>query len=235
MDFTTLKLNIHPTENQLEMVRNWLLQEDENRNEGYICEWNQITTAFHEHRLLLFQNQDGIYGFVTWEKYPMPYVSISRMEIHPEFRKQGIGDLFFWKSIDFFRLSGFVAVILLNLSEENEKLAKKMDFKEIHLPIENTEKFFFMPLIATNEPTKEHPKNRFELWKSSEIAENQAPHYVWEYEHGHFPIFLPCDKNWRFQLIKENITVRSARLADLDTNDDLFFGPFLFIEGYDFE
>lgn len=136
----TTKCNIilTPTKPDIEKIHEWLLKEQKSTNEGFYCNWKIIERASENNDLLIFKYGYLPIGFLVWSKKEA-YTEIDIFEIHPNFRRKGLGKAFLTKVSEHLINEDIFVIELYCTSPEAEKFWIKMGF----------EKF----------PNKEYPKS----------------------------------------------------------------------------
>lgn len=81
------QLNVSPTQDDLEAVKKWLVEEYNNFGEGFYCNWSIIDKAFRANKLLTFHYENSPIGFVVWSEREI-YLEIDILEIKPSLRKK---------------------------------------------------------------------------------------------------------------------------------------------------
>lgn len=83
-------MNIEITNNltneNLSDIKNWLTEE----GDGFICNWNIIEDSFRDNEMYCAIHNGKVFGFLVYRAFSID-ANISIMEIHPDYRRKGIG------------------------------------------------------------------------------------------------------------------------------------------------
>lgn len=233
--FLTIKFT--PTENDLKTIEEWLFEEDEKLNSGFYCNFQTIKESLEQNRLVIVKREEKIVGFLVWEKRDL-YIEINILEIHPKYRREGIGEYFGNQISNYFIQKEFKALKLFCKPIESEKFWKKMNFiKFPNIDYFQPDLTYFKPLIEIKEvENKINSENRIELWDVEPYeAKDKEPIWIWNFENHDFdlsmPILHPCNYKWKISLIKEGKVIKEDQIRYFSSkNNRIEFTPFLFIK-----
>lgn len=218
-----------PNLKQLQEIKEWLLKEDKVYNTGFYCNWNIIEQSFHKGLLLSLDVDGKAIGFVVWSKFDK-YIELDIMEIHPKYRNQGLGSLFFKEVEKFFTANKFMAIKLFCSPEESESFWQKMDFiKFPYRGYDEPELTYYKPLIEVEDVIDYTTDNKLELWELEPYQiKSKSPKWTWQINKAHKPILQPCNPNWNLRLTLDGKIIKEDKVKYFSKNIEA--GPFLFIE-----
>ena len=227
-----MSFNTDPNSDQLEQVKTWLIEEDKKFNEGFFCNWKIIENSYKQNRFFTFSHNGQTIGFISWTEYSNSYVGIDIMEIHPELRKKGFGELFYKKTEEYFKFKKFKAIKLFCSPKESERFWQKMEFiKFPNRGYSESELTYYKPLIDINQILIGETNNKLELWNLEPYEINeQKPKWTWEIKENHKPILQPCNGNWNLRLTLNGKVIKEDKVKYFSRNKEIEIGPFLFIE-----
>ncbi len=230
------KINLNPSELDLENIKNWLLDESEKYGEGFYSNWEIINKSFYNKELISFELDNQIVGFVVWTQ-DEKVIDIDIMEIHPDYRKCGLGKIFFQKIESVFHEKGNIAFVLFCEPRESEHFWRKQRF--IKFPRRGwseSDLTFYKPLIKALEPI-ENPdeNNKLELWNVEPFQSGQIePQWSWniEIEEGKLitPIIQPCNRNWNVRWTKNGKVIKDDKVKYFSRDYSIENGAFMYIE-----
>ncbi|SFD70810.1 GNAT family N-acetyltransferase [Thermophagus xiamenensis] len=230
------KINLEPSESDLKEIENWLLDESKKYDDGFYCNWNIIERSYHKNEVISFELNEKIIGFVVWSQREI-YTEIDILEIHPEFRRKGLGKIFYDKIEKSFKERGSLAIKLFCEPKESEKFWRKMGF--IQFPIRGyseSKLTFYKPLIDSCKPTdKSNDLNKIELWDVEPYQANKKePRWIWEIKMENnkliYPIIQPCNVNWNVRWTKNGKIIKEAKVKYFSRENPIEFSPFMYIE-----
>lgn len=227
-----MKLNTNPNSEQLAKIKTWLVEEKENFNEGFYCNWNIIENSFNENQLFVLEFKKMIVGFISWTNHGGKYVDIDIMEINPKFRSKGLGRILFNKTEEFFKENNYLAIKLFCSPESSESFWQKMEFKKFpKRGYSESELTYYKPLINAKEPSiDKFLTNKIELWdiEPYELKE-QKPKWTWEINNDIYPILHPCNPNWNLRHTRNGQIIKEDKIKYFDRKNEIEFGPFLYL------
>ncbi len=231
-----LKINTNPTESDLKKLEDWLVSDYEKFNEGFYCNWNIIEKSFHAKELITFTLDNEIIGFVVWSQNE-EVIDIDIMEIHPDYRKRGLGKQFLEKIEDEFRDNGNIAFVLFCEPRESEHFWRKMGFiKFPNRGWSESDLTFYKPLIKVSELTESPDElNKLELWDVEPYQSNNCkPRWTWdikmEGEKLQLPIMQPCNRNWNVRLTMNGEIKNEDKVKYFSNTFSIENGPFMFVD-----
>jgi GNAT superfamily N-acetyltransferase len=228
------KVNFLPSKRVLNKIEKWLIEENKKFGEGFLCNWNLIERSFVEKNFISLEINGDPIGFVTWNQEDI-YIDIYLMEIHPDFRKKGLGKIYFEKIVDSFKNRGFLAIKLFCEPRESEFFWKKMGFiKFPNRGYAEHDLTYYKPLIDVCEPKEiSNDLNKIELWDAEPHLKNTSPRWTWdinvENDILEKPIFHPCNVNWNVRWTKNGKIIIENKVKYFYEKNSINFGPFLHI------
>jgi len=219
--------------NELNEIENWLKKELLFSNIGFYHNWNLISKAHAENRIVIIKNKLEIIGFLIWSDFNV-YAEIEIFEIKSEFRNIGIGKYFLIEVSSFFKSLNFSAIQLFCEPKDSEKFWKKMEFiKFPKLGYSISELTYFKPLIEINKTEIEiDENNKLELWDLEPYQiKDVKPKWTWNINAEKFiPILNPCNSNWNIRWTKNGKIIRENKVKRFSNNgNEIEFGNFLFL------
>lgn len=234
---TDYKINLSPTQLDLEKVKDWLVEEEIKFNEGFNCNWEIIEKTFKNGDLITLDFNEIPIGFLVWSKGEI-YAEIDILEIRPAFRNKGIGRFFYSQICDYLRQNGYLAVKLFCAPIKSERFWKKMGFiKFPYRGYSEADLTYFKPLIEIL-PTSENGQkgHKIELWDVEPFQKNNnIPKWTWSIELIDnvliSPIIQPCNCNWNLRWTKNGETLKEDKVKYFGTKENrVDYSPFLCIE-----
>ncbi len=233
------KINLRPTKSGMKKIENWLLDENEKYDDGFYCNWNIIEKSYTENEVICLELNEKNIGFAVWSQGEI-YTEIDIFEIHPEYRRKGIGKIFFDKIEKSFKENGSLVIKLFCEPRESEKFWRKMGF--IQFPTRGYSEpdlTFFKPLIDVCPLTDNSTcKNKIELWDVEPYqADRKAPRWTWEIEEKDNklarPIIQACNINWNIRWTKNGGVIKEDKVKYFSRDNSIEFSPFMYIQRLD--
>ena len=91
---TKFEIKFQITNPELVEIENWLKEELLKSNFGFYNNWNLIANAYSRNNIAILKDESNVIGLIIWSEYDR-FVEIDIFEIRIEYRKKGIGRLFF--------------------------------------------------------------------------------------------------------------------------------------------
>jgi hypothetical protein len=219
---------------ELDEIENWLKKELYTSKNGFYHNWDIITRANSEKKIIILKNKINVIGFLIWSDYNI-YVEIDIFEIRPEYRMKGVGKYFFYEVSFFFRNQNFFAIKLFCEPIESEEFWKRMEFRKFpKTQYSIPELTYFKPLIEINEPSVEvDENNKLELWDvEPHQKESTKPQWSWNINTDKFiPILNPCNSNWNIRWTKNGKIIREQKVKRFSIQGkEIEFGGFIFLK-----
>jgi predicted GNAT family acetyltransferase len=205
------KLNFSPNQNHQSQIREWLIEENENSGEGFLCNWSVISKAFNENRVITFTEKDFPIGFLVYRKSEL-ILNIVIAEIKPSHRRKGIGKLLINETFEKFKNKGILVSELSCSPASSERIWLKLGF--INFPESNRwngEILMYKPLIENLEPDISRKlKTKNSIMILTEYSEFVAK---WELKFKNNsrkllkPIIFPVHYRWKLNWIENEVTI----------------------------
>lgn len=224
-----LEIKFEITNLELDEIGNWL----KSTKSDFYGNWNIIVKAQSKNEIIILKEETNIIGFLIWSEIDK-YITIDIFEIRLEYRKKGIGRLFFDKALKHFSDKDFFAIELFCRPEESEKFWKKMGFIKFPKTGYNDELTYFKPLIEIKQnETEIDQNNKLELWDLEPYQVNQnKPKWTWNINSQEFiPIVNPCNSNWNIRWTKDGKIIKDHKVKYFSNDKNkIEFGSFVFIK-----
>ncbi|MBN2776501.1 MAG: GNAT family N-acetyltransferase [Bacteroidales bacterium] len=231
-----LKINLKPSKSDFLELENWLIDEYNKFDEGFYCNWNIIKDSYKNNEVITLCLNDKIIGFVDWSQ-DENVIHINIMEIHPDYRKMGLGKKFLAKLEAEFKEHGNIAIVLFCEPRESEHFWRKMEFiKFPNRGWSESDLTFYKPLInvlKSNHDIKN--ENMIELWNVEPYQSNKfSPEWSWSIETENekliTPIIQPCNRNWNVRWTMNGKVIKEDKVKYFSNDFTIENGPFMFIE-----
>src|SRR5699024_11664206 len=152
---------------QVEEIISWLYQEWKEKGSSFYLNQNKIEKSYEEGRILGYENNNTLIGFLTWEECSNEsglYISLDIMAIHPGYRRKGIGEKFYKLAENYFFEREAIAVKLFCSPMESEPFWKAMGFQKYpDTAYAEHPLTYYTPLIEHNRSTLDLTSDRLEL------------------------------------------------------------------------
>jgi len=226
---------LNPTEKHIIEIEKWLLQEWNDKSEGFITDWEMIPEAFEENRVSILTNNDKAIAFAVFRVYDeMAVIDIA--EIKPTERGKGMAKKFISDTLDYLKSKGVVVVKLFCSPEKSEGFWNKCGFLKYEFP-HNSQINMYKTLVDNLKPSKtcnESKLDKLKLWNCEpHLAERNEPKWIWEliYEKDDQtlvkPIIFPAFYDWQVQLEKADQKItHKLKYFPIDISDN---GTFMII------
>ena len=229
-----IQINLNPSESNFLELEKWLIDEYNKFHEGFYCNWNMIEKSYEDNEIITFSLDNKIIGFADWSLDDKT-IHINIMEIHPDYRKMGLGKKFFEKLELEFTKQGYIAFVLFCEPRESEYFWRKMGF--IKFPVRGwseSDLTFYKPLIKVLETTQNADNsNKFELWNVEPHEINRVPpKWTWNIDNNELdkPIIQPCNCNWFVRWTMNGEIKKEGKIKYFSKDYSIENGPFIFIE-----
>lgn len=226
-----------PTDQQVNEIEKWLIEERDSSNEGFYCNWTIIKSFFKRGELAVLIVENNPIGFCCWRKTSELSGQINIFEIKPDFRGKGLGTLFA-KELEKLFVSKNVCVIDLQcVPAESEEFWKKHSFIDVPFNIrywDNQTKHLFKKLLPSLPEVSTHNgSNYIEIWDTEPIyTKHKESTWKWDINSDTgklpLPIIQPCEKDWRIKLVTNNKIIIDDKIKRFG-NLEIDFGPYAII------
>jgi len=231
-----LKINLNPTNSDFLELKNWMIYEYNKFNDGFYCNWNIIENSYKDNEVITLSLNDKIIGFVYWSQ-DENLIHINIMEIHPDFRKMGLGKIFIEKLEIEFKEQGNIAIVIFCEPRESEYFWRKMEFiKFPNRGWSESDLTFYKPLIKVLEANHDIKEdNKLELWNVEPYLSNKLiPEWSWSIKIKNkkliTPIIQPCNRNWNVRWTINGKIIKEDKVKYFSNNFTIENGPFMYVE-----
>ncbi len=227
-------LNTSPSNTELALLENWLLDEYELENEGFYCNWNLIVDSYHQNQLATFCIKGEPIGFITWHDGEI-HRNVNIMSIHPNYRRKGLGRNLFTEFEKLTRQKGFVAIKLFCSPRDSEHFWRKMSFIQFpNCGYSEPSLTLFKTLIEVTPSILGNPMNKLELWDLEPYQiRNSRPRWTWDLLELSIskPILQACNNNWNLKWTSNGKVLEEGKVKYFQRNrSKINYPPFLYIK-----
>jgi predicted GNAT family acetyltransferase len=232
---TVLKLEFNPNDKHIADVKNWLIDEWNNTNSGFYCNWNIISDEFSENNVSVITENDNAIGFVVYRIYEF-HALIDIVEIKPTERKKGVAKKLIDGTLEYFKQKGVLVCKLYCSPENSEPFWKSIGFENFPILPHDTKINMFKPLIETLQPKENAETNtKISLWNCEPYqADRQNAKWNWDLEFETDnetlvkPIIFPVSSVWQAELTKNGQKLLSEKVKRFPV-DIADYGSFMII------
>ncbi len=235
----TYSISFTPTQQHLDEIEKWLIEEQSATGDGFYCNWTIIKSFFKKNNFAVISSNNLPIGFACWRHTSTLSGQINIFEIKPDFRKQGAGTYFTDKLLDFLIAQNIYVVDLQCVPPESESFWRKFDFIDVPSNIRFWDfrtQHLFRRLISHKQPTENYEgENYIEIWDAEPYAtKNKESKWKWEIEINaenktlKLPIIHPCEKDWRIRLIQKGKAVIDDKIKRFGSLE-IDYGPYVII------
>lgn len=222
----------NPNIDQLSSIEIWLKAEYEETGEGFCGNWDVIENAFQKQRMLVLVEDSIPVAFLTYRMEEL-IVRLDIMEVHPSYRKKGLGRILFNDFTKVAIQSGALAIDLFCSPEESQEFWESVGFELYpEMPHIRTKIWMYKPLVETATIVEfELEREVLELQQTSSAGTNTLTWLV-EREEGTDvliqPIIFPVDDNWNICWRKGRTIFFNGSIRDFKESN-ISYGDFLII------
>lgn len=132
MEKVQIKIEISPKKTDIEEVLDWLEIEEDyvNYGLGFYNNKNVILGSFEQDKVFTLKFKDKNIGLVVWSDIEDEIVDVDIFTIHPDFRNQGFGRLFYNSIYRYFEKLNYKVLKLFCEPRESEVFWKKNGVRE---------------------------------------------------------------------------------------------------------
>lgn len=232
-----VKINTSPTQSDISIIKNWLIDEKEKYEEGFYCNWGIINNAFNEKRLIALNIDDIPIGFVIWRKHEI-YADIDILEIKPNQRNNGFGEILFEGVSNFLKQQGVVVVKLFCQPRKSELFWKKMGFEKMpETRFSQPDLSYYKTLIEVEKKSSSpESNNKVELWNVDPyLVDRNSPEWTWNIEIKdtklELPIIQPIDVDWNLRWTKNGEIIKEDKVKYFcSSKNKIDYSSFLYIK-----
>lgn len=225
-----------PKKQDLDEILFWLKKEKEDRGNSFYCNKRVIESAFDNGGVIAFKQGKKNIGLVVWSSINKLQADIDIFVIHPDYRGQGYGRLYYNEIIDFFKSRDFKVVKLFCAPTTSEDFWKKMGLIKFPNSVRTEHELtYYTILVDTASIENIGSMDKIELWDVEPYeAKEKQPKWTWYVEINDdilsYPIIQPCDCNWNMRWSRNNQVIREEKVKYFTNEDsELYYKPFLYI------
>lgn len=229
------KIETNPSKEQLREIKLWLIQEEEDSGEGFLCNWEIIEKYFNENQLIiLLLNQQPI-GFTTWKVYDAFLLSISIAEVHPKYRSKGAGKFLMIESFAHLMKQGVKVVELFCEPRSSESFWRSLGFEDFKSDYAKHDLTLFKPLINVLEPKVDMDCSNFiELWNCEpHHAIDSSPNWTWSFNLKKntlpAPILLSGGGDWNICWTKNGELMKESKVKYFSRSEPIANNGYVYI------
>lgn len=240
LDFHNLKLINNPSPNHLEQIFEWLKIEFNDTGRGFWKHHSEIKRFYEERTLTIIELNEIVIGFAGYDKTGETYtfIKLALFVIRTDFRKKGLGRLFYGMLENYFFKINIIAVNLYCCPRESRYFWKKMGFEpypsayEICQSTEDNEFNYFKVLIQT-EKNRNSRKGKILDYFPCDITfvkhYNLKPYYSFEISKKKYPICFPAVYDCSLRLSENELVIEERIVKYFKSLTVYIIGGFVFI------
>ncbi len=118
-----------PTTLHLKQVYDWLVAEDRDSGQGFLCNWEIIQSSFDEGYVWFAERNSVAIAFLVWHGIGK-HAGISILEVHPSFRRKRIGKALAESILNKFKMDGVRRVKIHSKPTSSEPFWLSLGFRE---------------------------------------------------------------------------------------------------------
>ena len=236
-----IKVTFKPTSNQIEEIKDWLIDEEKKYKEGFFCNWDSIQHSFDDAKIAVLTCNKNSIGFITWFEWEK-VTRIQIAEIRPGYRQKGLGKFLSEKLFERLSKRGFIVLDLHCQPSSSEKVWKKLGFKRFpeakDFERENSAsgRHLYKILVPHLKPTKSLAlKESIELWyEEPHLARTEHAQLKWhpKFQKGTRnliqPIIHPAKRDWQISWNRLEEIPKTDKIKYFSRNE-IDFGNFIII------
>jgi len=234
-----IELVLNPTNTHLHQIETWLIDERNQYNEGFYCNWNNVSNHFDNKELFCLVEHEQVIGFVCWRIYEKT-VHLEIVEIMRPKRGSGLGRMMVEESLEVFKKKGALVADIECSPAESEPVWRKLGFIAYQKNEYITNPTKFKPLIPYQELLTDSDTNsnglKVELWNGEPWETRKLPpNWSWVVSYKtntkelEQPIIYPANHNWRIRLSQGEKMLYDEKIKHRKDVDTIHFGSFLII------
>ena len=234
-----IELVLNPTETHLNQIEKWLIDERNQYNEGFYCNWNNINDHFKDKELFCLVENEKAIGFICWRIFEKT-VHLNIVEIMRTKRGSGLGRMMIEESLEVFKKKGALVADIECSPAESEPVWRKLGFIAYQKSeyITNPTKFKplipYQELLTNNEVSSNGLKVELwngEPWETRKLLSNWewAVNYKNNTKELELPIIYPANQNWRIRITQGDEVLHDGKIKHRKDADKIHLGSFLVI------
>lgn len=207
-------VDFSPTDEQIEEIEKWLVDEISSTGEGLFHDWDDIISLYRNKELLIVSTSDETIGFIAWRIKSARTAKIEYAQVKSKFKRQGVGRILVAEVLEFLKKKQIDLVDLRCISKTAETIWKRLGFTELPEPpdkycLNEGKKKTLYFILSDNQPTSSGPSKgeTIELWNEEPymIKKNTPPTYTWNIDFVKEtrklvkPIIHPAHHRWQMQ------------------------------------
>ncbi|MDQ1087171.1 GNAT family N-acetyltransferase [Siphonobacter sp. SORGH_AS_1065] len=238
-----VKISFKPSEHSLEQIREWLRQEDENKKEGFYCNWDYIQDSCQKDQGVIILVSGKAIGFITWHGGGEDSsAGIDIAEIHPDYRRRGYLKHLFEELCQYLVAQGTVALWLRCVPAASEKAWKRLGFIRFPEVMQSTNRRsdegskMYKIIVPHLKPAKKvTAKEVVNLWSQEpHEARKYDPAWQWNLTFQSktrtlkLPIIHPANPDWQINWSVEGLSKKEEKVKRF-LNRGRYIGSFVMI------
>ena len=232
-------IELAPTLQDINEILVWLKEERDRdaRGHGFYNNKNIIMDSFKLGNAIVFKHENKSIGLIVWNESDDILVNIDIFVIHPSYRGNGFGELFYHDVCNHFVEKGFKAVKLFCEPKTSEKFWVKMGLLKLHdCGYTEHELTYYGILIDVASTIYINNAEKIELWDVEPYEATEVePRWTWYIENDEgkllYPILHPCNCNWNLRWSRNGDVLKEDKIKYFTNKDfELFKSKFLYIE-----
>lgn len=231
-----LKICFTPSSEDMKYIGEWLYKEYSASGKGFYCNLNVVYNAFKRHSLATISKSTNCIGFITWYETTNYTASINITEIHPDFRRNGYGNILANSLIDYLRVKGIAVITLECMPHSSESFWKIIGFTEFnhHFFVKDNKELYLITkptLLPVN--NKISNGELIELWACEPyLAANKDAYWHWHPELNESmelttALIFPALNDWRIRWTSNGKILKDSKVKYFDS--DIDFDRFIII------
>ena len=213
-----LKFISTPKEIHLTQIKNWLIEEWNKKNEGFLVQWDLIEKSFYNNDLLIFSKDNEAIGFIVYTQYTFS-LSIDILEIKPCERKKGIAKKFTSEVFKYFKSKKTLVIELFCEPKSSESFWKRIGFLNFPKSKRDNRIRMYKTLIEHQEDSLKKSNTTLKLWfDEPHRTKDKEPNKIWNInflddgENLKHPIIFPVEYDWKIELFRNNVKIVSNKI-----------------------
>lgn len=232
-------ISFQPKQDQVEIIKNWLIEEEKASGEGFYCNWEFILPSFYEKRGAILLIDKNPVGFATWRYSSKHTATINYAEIKDIFRNNGYGKQLMLALFEKFIKENIYTVELQCSPASSEIIWRHLGFTdfpkhEYRWNGRNKELYkILIPYLCQKEYNDE--KEFIELWNDEPYRTSKLDStWKWELKFNEGtrilknPIIYPCHYDWRIRWTAEGKVIKDDKIKYF-SKGEFYFGGFLIV------
>ncbi len=229
-------ISYSPTSEQLAQIESWLITEQVEHNEGFYCNWEEISNAFQENLMAVISKNGRAIGFAIWRFSSEQTATLSIIEIKPAERRKGFGKVLTEALMAHLLQKGIKIIDAHCLSTISKQLLYGLGYLSYPETKSRKEgKYLYKILIPYLEQSHSETAT-VELWDNEpNYTDTLPPKWRWETyllnKKGDLilPIIHPCSADWRIRYSVDGSTIKDSKVKNFIT-DEIYFAEYMVLK-----